>query len=148
MAFPDHIASNWQYYHTGDRIASRAPIASALGRMLNFIGIRIISVSKTADKRERHPGNVAGHFYSTVGCIICGGPAAVAPLLIAHIPDGDGEHFVVIKQPTDLLEIQIMIEAMQSSCIDCYRYDGLDVNIIKMISDRGMAHLCSVHTSY
>ncbi len=41
-----------------------------------------------------------------------------------------------------------MIEAVHNSRIDSYRYDGLDANIIKMISDRGMAHLCSVHTSY
>ena len=90
----------------------------------------------------RHPGNAPGDFYSTVGCILCNAPATVAPNLIGYVQDENGEHCVVTRQPKTEMEITNMIQAMDSSCVECYRYSGNDIKIIKLLEENRLSHLC------
>jgi hypothetical protein len=118
-----------------------------LDRILKFLRLNrtdTIIDNNANDISERHPGNAPGDFYSTIGCILCNSPAITAPSLIGYTVNDKGEddHCVVIKQPKTDLEINNMIDAMESSCVECYRYAGDDINIIRLLEERKLAHLC------
>jgi len=105
------------------------------------------SKTKTLPTPRRHPSNVDGAFYSTIGCIQCGAPEATAPTLIGFTSgNGDG-HCIVIKQPVTDSEIHNMVDAMNASCVDCYRYAGEDAKVIDLLCKSGMAHLIEPPTS-
>jgi hypothetical protein len=115
-----------------------------LDRMLKFFRLKRADTIMINNANERHPGNAPGDFYSTIGCILCNAPATTAPSLIGYVVNDKGEddHCVVIKQPENILEINNMIDAMDDSCVECYRYSGDDINIIRLLEERNLAHLC------
>ena len=95
----------------------------------------------------RNKLNSDGPFYSMNHCIVCGAPGVVAPNHIKFTDElgltnkGDDYSCVVYKQPENINELITMIDAMDSSCVECIRYCGTNQTAIELISKSGYAHL-------
>jgi hypothetical protein len=92
--------------------------------------------------------NVAGPFYVADFCIICFTPPEIAPTNIRehYNPDCSVEcprsSCYVGKQPENDEELELMIEAMEASCVRAIRYCGTDPLVIQKLSARGLAEQC------
>src|SRR5215210_3939582 len=79
-----------------------------------------------------------GPFYIEAGCcLLCGVPESIAPELF-HT--GEDQCFL-IRQPASRAEIGKAIEAMWSSEVDCIRYSGNDLSILKRLGEAGLSSL-------
>ena len=89
-------------------------------------------------------------FYVSEGCILCNAPETTAPDLIATAKedgelskDSDTDYSCFIKrQPSSKDEIELIAEAMQSSCVECLRYRGTNADVIEILSNNDCKHLC------
>jgi hypothetical protein len=90
--------------------------------------------------RERNPKNAAGAFYVLKDqCISCDAPRYEAPGLVAF-DDETGCYFQ--RQPETDHEVDDAIRAMFVSCVEVYRYAGIDPTIRRRLAELGHAHLC------
>jgi hypothetical protein len=92
--------------------------------------------------------NVDGPFYVTDFCIICFTPPEIAPRNILehykpHCSAGCPHSSCYVgKQPENDEELELMIEAMEMSCVRAIRYCGTDPVVIEKLSARGLAEQC------
>ena len=98
-------------------------------------------------KLERHVLNVPGPFYVEADtCICCQGPAKMAPDLFGYFeepPDMRGYgHCYVQKQPGTPAELDLILQAVESSCCSGLRYCGSDPSILKRLQQAGFASRC------
>jgi ferredoxin len=78
-------------------------------------------------EQKRYPENAPGDFYVEADlCILCGAPAAVSPDLV----EMNEQHCYFKKQPTNRVELERAIEAVNSCCCVAYRYCGDDRDVI------------------
>ena len=86
-----------------------------------------------------HEGTAEHHgFYVEPDCcLLCGVPEDISPELFRT---GEKSCYF-LKQPCSPQEIHNALEAMGSSEVDCIRYGGSDVPILKRIGEAGMASL-------
>lgn len=81
--------------------------------------------------------NVEGDFYVKSNCCtLCGVPQEIAPKLFDGLNLNSEEsidYCYVKKQPTNKNEIDNMIEVMATQDLDCVRYCGKNINILKKI---------------
>ncbi len=95
----------------------------------------------------RNKLNCDGPFYSMNHCIVCGAPGVAAPNHIKFTDElgltnkGDDYSCVIYRQPENINELITMIDAMDSSCVECIRYCGTNQTAIELISKSGYAHL-------
>ncbi len=101
------------------------------------------SKDRLVDAREEiDPANVAGPFYVTTSCIICGLPPETAPQSISYDSGCKGPRTCrFFKQPETQDELHRVFEAMWGSCVQAVRYRGTDPEILRQIKERGLSHL-------
>ena len=93
-------------------------------------------------REEIDPANVAGPFYVTTQCIICGLPPETAPQSISYDCDCKGPKSCrFVKQPETQEELDRVLEAMWGSCVEALRYRGTDAEILRQIINQGLSHL-------
>jgi hypothetical protein len=86
--------------------------------------------------------NLDGPFYVTTQCILCGLPSETAPKNIGYHPDCDSpSNCRLFKQPENLSELTLVLEAMAHSCVEGIRYRGTDSVILDRLRELNMAHL-------
>jgi hypothetical protein len=101
---------------------------------------------------DPEPDNADGGFYVVQGrCLLCALPVETAPSSVSwnRCPKKkeEGEDFAslhcrVHKQPESEKEIQAMIEAAVSSCVQAIRYRGTDERILAEFRKAQMEELC------
>lgn len=75
-------------------------------------------------------------FYIEPGCcLLCGVPEEIAPDLFVT---GD-EHCSMRRQPRSDAEMDLMLEAVMSSEVDCIRYGGSDEAILRRMAEADLA---------
>lgn len=93
-------------------------------------------------REEIDPANVAGPFYVTTQCIVCGLPPETAPQNISYDCGRKGPRSCrFFKQPETQEELDRVLEAMWGSCVEAVRYRGTDAEILTQITKRGLSHL-------
>ena len=79
-----------------------------------------------------HPESAPGDFFVVNNeCITCGAPHSVAPDLIGWAEGGG--HCIWKKQPETPEEFEQAYAAFADSCIEAYRYGGMDPTVIERI---------------
>lgn len=99
---------------------------------------------------EREPDSVPGPFYVTADtCIICATPSEIAPANISWDESfqqsgcvGCPNHCRVSKQPETDDELELMIEAAYSSCVQAIRYCGTDAYTLRKFQELGISGIC------
>ena len=89
-------------------------------------------------------------FYVSVGCLLCNAPEVTAPILIGSADENGNpshDHNNVFscyfkKQPANLEEIVLAAEAMVGSCVQCLRYRGTNIEVLKILENEGCAQFC------
>lgn len=96
-----------------------------------------------------HPKNVPGDFYVEDGCCTsCSLPQAEAPEHFEwdyedneYWPGEKAAHCYICKQPSNQKELEKMYKAMMVQEMDCIRYKGNNLNIIKAMKKDGNGDL-------
>ena len=99
---------------------------------------------------ERLEENAPGAFYvEKEACLTCSIPRDTAPTCIAYaswkVYPAEGrcpDHCAVTKQPTSEEELELMIEAVEGSCVSAIRYCGSDPYTLKKLREGQSAHCC------
>ena len=95
-----------------------------------------------SEPNRPHPLNVEGPFYVQDGCCTaCGVPESIAPEHFAW--DGENQCFVRL-QPRTEVEVGRVLSAMQSAEMQCIRYRGTDLEVMRRIADMGEPELCDL----
>jgi hypothetical protein len=92
-----------------------------------------------------HPANVPGDFYVEDGCCtMCTLPFAEAPDLIGEARDPSGEYFhcFVKRQPQSQLETEQMLSAIAVAELKCFRYRGIDRQIMSRLVETDEGDVC------
>jgi hypothetical protein len=88
-----------------------------------------------------HPRNVDGPFYvEDQCCTACGVPDDCAPGFFAW----EDLHCYVSRQPATAEELEQMLDALQSAELDCIRYRGDDVAILRRLTENGLGECCDL----
>lgn len=86
-----------------------------------------------------HPKNAAGPFYVQYGCCTaCDVPMSEAPDLFAY---DETHHCFVTRQPTTKQETDRMFRAVLGGEMECLRYRGNDLQIMRRMAELGLPHL-------
>ena len=102
-------------------------------------------------RHEREPDSVPGPFYvEKDACMIWSLPCETAPqnikwsekLLESEVHGEIPDHCIVVKQPETDEELELMIEALEGSCISALRYCGTDGPTLDRLRDAGVATVC------
>lgn len=101
---------------------------------------------------ERESDNAPGPFYVVKDmCIICGVPPETAPMNISwddsYQQDGESScpnHCRIERQPETAEEVEQIIQAAISSCVEAIRYCGTDPRILARFQACGAGSLCDV----
>jgi hypothetical protein len=98
---------------------------------------------------DREPDGIPGPFYVTKQCVICALPVETAPANISWDEDwkqrgctGCVKHCRVTKQPETVKELDLIIEALEASCVGAIRYCGTDRAILARLESRGLIKFC------
>lgn len=93
---------------------------------------------------DPYPRNVAGPFYiENECCITCGVPVDIAPDLFSwdeQIPYPG--HCFVSRQPANGTEVDLMVEVMKCTEVDCLRYRGDDQELRRRLVQEGHEDQC------
>ena len=74
------------------------------------------------DKSRRYKDNIRGKFYVDTDCIDCGLCSQIAPQNFCHSKDKN--HDIVYKQPTDNIELELCLEAVEYCPVEAIGSDG------------------------
>ncbi len=92
-------------------------------------------------KHTRYALNVVGPFYVEDGCCTaCGIPWWIAPELF--VEDEKRVHCFVKRQPETADEIDKMLKVFSSQDLLCIRYSGTDPEILRRLTEAGLASQC------
>lgn len=88
--------------------------------------------------RNAHPENIPGDFYvEDQCCTMCAIPFTVAPALFGAT--ADKSHCFVKKQPSTAVELDQMVNAIESAELNCIRYGGsnrtIQVRLVQSADD-------------
>ena len=94
-----------------------------------------------SDKPKPYPKNVEGDFYVEDGCCMtCMVPEVHAPTLMGF--DEANTHCFIAKQPTNEDEVYQAIKATWAAEVQCIRYAGENLQILRRIAEAGVADSC------
>lgn len=89
------------------------------------------------------PRNVPGPFYvEDQCCLTCGVALEAAPHNIAFDDEQVHGGCYVRRQPSSATEVDDIIDAMQSTEVDCIRYRGDDPALRRRLESEGLGHFC------
>jgi hypothetical protein len=93
---------------------------------------------------DAYPRNAPGPFYiENDCCITCGVPVDIAPNLFSWDEEIEYPgHCFVSRQPTNDADIDLMLEVMKRTEIDCLRYRGNDQGLRQRLVQEGHEDQC------
>lgn len=93
---------------------------------------------------DAYPRNAPGQFYiENECCITCGVPVDIAPGLFAWDEEIEYPgHCFVSRQPANEAEVDLVLEVMKRTEIDCLRYRGSDPELHRRLVQEGHEDQC------
>jgi len=93
------------------------------------------------ERQKPHPSNAMGDFYVVDGCCTSCGVPEGASETFAFAQDG---HCFVCRQPATDAELEKVLKVVRTQELDCIRYGGSDLVILRRLAEAGEVTQCDV----